>query len=148
MTGVTVFDLLRIEIAGATSDQPMIAGNPFDSSKQLGAFVRFPSVHGGVFVTVQNPFTAFASTANHSSACTPGVDRPNGDEPNMPLLGVASADDCATRCMADPACKAFAFIDANCRADPQAVSRALSLFPCLGLSCVLATACDTRCCCL
>lgn len=45
-----------------------------------------------------------------------GVDRPNGDLPNQPIVLEASAQpkDCAGLCKANDACKAWAYLKANC----------------------------------
>ncbi len=82
---VTPLLAARITLAGSDGNFPFAAQNPFDSAKQLAMFQRFPDVRGGVFVTVQNPFALFAATANSTTACEFGVDRPNGDEPGMPI---------------------------------------------------------------
>lgn len=46
-----------------------------------------------------------------------GVDRPYGDLPNQPTTMDASAQpkDCAALCKANSACKAWAYIKANCQ---------------------------------
>ena len=115
---VNVFDTMRITLANSRTagiPDPFIAINPFDPNKHLGAFLRFPEIQGGLFLTVQNPFTLFTAVANATTACQYGVDHPEGDEPGMPLtMPVSDADVCAYSCSADPACVAFAYISGGC----------------------------------
>ena len=66
-------------------------------------------------MTVQNPFTAFSTVQNATAACQYGVDRPNGDEPGMPLtMFVSDADTCSFICSSDPKCLAYAYINGGC----------------------------------
>jgi hypothetical protein len=116
VTSIEPAGFLRFSQKDTTGDAPFVATNPFDSGKHIAAFQRFASTASSVFVTVQNPFTLFTVVPNRTSACTPGVDHPYGDEPGMPLpSGTRDPGDCALLCSSDPACKAFAFIDTDCR---------------------------------
>eukprot|EP00047_Mylnosiga_fluctuans_P014153 m.35740 g.35740 ORF g.35740 m.35740 type:complete len:1056 (+) comp5354_c0_seq1:167-3334(+) len=119
---VIPFSSLRVQSGGADGDAPFVAINPFDTGKHLGSFHRFPLGGGGLFTTVQNPFTTFTAVPNTTTACQWGIDRPNGDEPGMPLaMSVSDADACAYICSADPNCKAYAFIPGGCHQSDSAV---------------------------
>ena len=50
-----------------------------------------------------------------------GVDRADGDLPNMPIhlkAGAASPKDCAQLCYSSDQCKAWAFVKPNCSGTP------------------------------
>lgn len=101
--------------SGSGAGEVLVQDNAFQGALSIAAFVRFPWLGRGAFLSAQNPWVKFlVSEPVGPSGCVPGQNSINDDLPNMPLKNVSNASLCRDLCETTPACKGFTFQAPEC----------------------------------
>ena len=111
---VDVWANVTLVAAGSTAEV-IVQGNAFNDGLSVAAFVRYPAMGRGVFLSVQNPWVTFGYTQSVGpDGCVKGINSRNADLPGMPLQNLTRAAQCRDVCQSQLACGGFVFQAAEC----------------------------------